>query len=89
MTMGASAWIRESTAEVSHVVQPRLLAPVIVNLSISSWCSSLANFCAVSIARTADRTIGMRSGQSSPSPWMNLLKVSAIRASSLRSPSIG
>gem|GEM_PF-5864189 len=89
ITIGAKPDTRESTAEVSQVVQPRLEAPVTVKVSSSSDHSRLANSWAASMPRTALLTIGSNSGHSASLVRRYSWNVWAIASSSNRPPKIG
>ena len=89
MTIGASAVARLSAAPVNHVVQPRLLAPLTVKVSISRLNSAFATACVASIPRTALFTIGMSSGQVGSSVLRYCENVKAMAWSSFFPSKIG
>ena len=71
------------------MVQPRLLAPETTKCLISGLLFFLAHSVVASMARTADLAIGNRRGQERSLVLRYWIKVSTIRASSLRSPISG
>ena len=89
ITIGTIPFTRSSTAAESHVVHPRLLAPVTTNSSISTPQCSCAWAVAAFIASTADFTIGRSRGHVASPVFVYSTNVWAIRPSSRRSPNIG